>query len=277
MKKIILTAFLILCTAGAVQAVKPLETKGFDMYNNSFKVDLVSIGYLSPQIAWEHYTNTRFSYGISAQTHFINRSTFVRSLNEGDPVPATVKLDGITYDLDWSKHPSKWYADVNMEDGTHEVKWDRKYVGVMVCPEGRLYFGRKPHRGFYLVGRGDIGIFTETFVVSRSKLSYAQEDAIIQQRKDQAQAEGKDPNSVSKTIENRWQKAGTETGETFCALGVGGGLGFQGWFKKNSHWGFDINCFAKSDWKFSEDDNVWEWFWGVGLPVDFNTSIIYRF
>ena len=61
------------------------------------------------------------------------------------------------------------------------------------------------------------------------------------------------------------------------SYGVGGGLGFQGWFKKNAHWGFDLNTFVKNDWKFSKDDNQWEWFWGAGLPLDINASIIYRF
>jgi len=277
MKKSIVTVILALCAAGSAWAIKPIETEGFDLYKNSFKVDLISLGYFSPQIVWEHYTDTRFSYGVSMQAHFVNRSTFVRALNDGDPVPSTVELDGKTYDLDWSNHPSKWYADVNMEDGKHEVKWDRKYVGVMVCPEGRIYMGRKPARGFYAVLRADVGLFTETFEVSRSRLSYAEEDAIIQERKDQATANGEDPSKVSQTIDDRWHRAGTERGETFCALGVGGGLGFQGWFKKNAHWGFDLNCFLKSDWKFSEDDNQWEWFWGVGLPADLNASIIYRF
>lgn len=278
MKKIFLLIVTALCMSQSMMAIKPLLTEGYDKFNNSFKLDLVSVGYLSPQITWEHYTDTRFSYGVSAQVHFLNRSTFVRSLNEGDPVPTTVKLDGKTYDLDWSKHPSHWYADVDMgEDGIHEVKWDRKYAGVMLCPEGCLYFGRKPARGFYAVARIDLGLFQEQFVVSRSRLSYAQEDAIIQQRKTEAQNKGEDPNSVSKTIEDRWQKAGIEKGETFIAMGCGAGLGFQGWFKRNSHLGFDINCFVKSDWKFSEDDNVWEWFWGAGLPADWNMSLIYRF
>ena len=277
MKKTILTVLFMACAACTLQAIKPIETAGFDKFNNSFKLDLVSVVYLSPQLAWEHYTDTRFSYGVSVQAHFVNRSTFVRALNEDDEVPTTVKLDGKTYDLDWSDHPSKWYADVNMEDGKHEVKWDRKYVGMMVCPEGRFYFGRKPARGFYAVARVDVGLFRETFVVSRSRLSYAEEDAIIQKRKDEAAAAGQDPNSVSKTIEDRWKKAGTENGETFMALGGGAGLGFQCWFRQNSHWGVDMNTFIKRDFKFSEDDNQWEWLWGAGLLADLNLSIIYRF
>ena len=78
-------------------------------------------------------------------------------------------------------------------------------------------------------------------------------------------------------LDDKWRKAGVREGEMFMAIGCGFGLGYQGWFGKNSHWGFDVNVFGKSDWKFSEDDNVWEWFWGVGLPADINTSIIYRF
>lgn len=258
-------------------AAKKLLTEGYDKYNNSFKLDLVSVGYMSPQIVWEHYTNTRFSYGVSMQTHFVNRSTFVRSLSGSESLPTSVKLDGKNYTLDWSGHSAKWYADAIMEDGKHEVKWDRKYVGAMICPEGRMYFGRKPDRGFYGVLRADMGVFREAFVVSRSRLSNAQEDAIIQERKDQATANGEDPSKVSTTIEDRWKRAGTEWGETFIALGAGAGLGFQCWFKQNSHWGLDMNAFFKRDFKFSKDENQWEWLWGVGLLADANLSIIYRF
>lgn len=224
MKKVTIALIIMLCTGFKAQAIKPLLKEGFDKYDNSVKVDLISVGYMSPQIVWEHYTNTRLSYGVSAQAHFMNRSSFVRSLDDDDEVPTTVKLDGKTYNLDWSDHPAHWYADVNMEDGEHEVKWDRKYVGLMVCPEARLYFGQKPQRGFYGVVRADLGVFRETFVVSRTRLSYADEDAIIQQRKDKAQANGDDPNKVSKAIDDRWQKAGTEKGELFCSLGYGLGL-----------------------------------------------------
>jgi len=277
MKKTILTVILMLCAAGAVQAIKPLQTEGFDMYKNSFKVDLVSLGYMSPQIVWEHYTNTRFSYGVSMQTHFMNRSSFVRSLSGNETLPTTVKLDGKTYPLSWDGHPAKWYADATMEDGKHEVKWDRKYVGVMVCPGGRIYLGRKPARGFYLVGRADMGVFMETFIVSKTRLTLEEEHQIYMDKRAEAEARGEDPNKVVNTIEDRWERAGLEKGEVFPALGVGGGLGFQGWFKKNSHWGYDLNCFAKSDWKFSKDDNTWEWFLGAGSPIDCNAAIIYRF
>lgn len=270
MKKTILTLILMLGVAGAAQAIKPLLTEGFDKYNNSFKVDLVSIAYMSPQIVWEHHTDTRFSYGVSAQAHFVNRSSFVRSLSGDEELPTQVNLDGTTYNLIWDGHPAKWYADVKMDGETYEVKWDRKYVGVMFCPEGRYYFGRKPARGFYATARMDMGVFQERFDVSVETLSKEYRTGLTEEQK-------KTDEKYLEFLDDSWHKAGVEKGETFCALGCGFGLGFQGWFGKNSHWGFDLNCFAKSDWKFSEDDNVWEWFWGVGLPADLNASIIYRF
>lgn len=260
---------LMLCAASAVQAIKPLLTEGFDKYNNSFKVDLVSVGYLSPQIVWEHYTNTRFSYGVSAQAHFMNRSNAVRSF-DNEERPTQVKLDGSMYNLNWQGHSFGWYADISKEGGTYEVKWDRKYVGVMVCPEGRLYFGRKPDRGFYGVLRADVGLFREQFLVSVSTLSKEYINNLTEEQK-------QTDDEYKKHQEEPWHVGNVEQGETFFAAGVGGGLGFQGWFKQNSHWGFDINCFLKSDWKFSEDENTWEWFWGAGFLADLNMSIIYRF
>ena len=270
MKKTILTLILMLGVSGAVQAIKPLLTEGFDKYNNSFKVDLVSVGYLSPQIVWEHYTNTRFSYGVSMQAHFMNRSNAVRANNEQGTLPTQVTLDGRVYPLSWSGHPLNWYADVTMDDGTHEVKWDRKYVGVMVCPEGRFYFGRKPDRGFYFVARADMGLFREQFIVSNTTLNKEYINGLTEEQKQTDE-------TYQKYLEDVWHKANIEQGETFFAAGCGAGLGFQGWFKKNSHWGFDLNGFLKSDWKFSKDENTWEWVWGAGSPMDFNASIIYRF
>ena len=270
MKKTIYFLAALLCISQSMMAIKPLQTEGFDKYNNSFKVDLVSVGYLSPQIVWEHYTNTRFSYGVSMQAHFMNRSNAVRANNEQGTLPTQVTLDGRVYPLSWSGHPMNWYADVTMDDGTHEVKWDRKYVGVMVCPEGRFYFGRKPDRGFYFVARADMGLFREQFIVSNTTLNKEYINGLTEEQKQTDE-------TYQKYLEDVWHKANIEQGETFFAAGVGGGLGFQGWFKKNSHWGFDINCFAKSDWKFSEDENTWEWFWGAGFLADLNMSIIYRF
>lgn len=277
MKKSLAVIFVLSCLGPAALAVKPLETKGFDIYRNNIKLDIVSLGYVSPQFEWEHFTGTRFSYGLYVQAHFMNRSTFVRSYNN-EQFPSTVRLDGNSYDLDWSSHPSHLYADVKMDGKTHEVKWDRKYVGLMFCPQGRYYFGRKPDRGGYGAARMDMGVFRETFVVSVTRLSLEEEDELYKQRKEQAKAEGKNPDSVAKTVEDRWRKAGTEKGEIDLGLGMGFGLGFKGWFRKNSRWGFDANCFVKSDWKLGDDqDNFWEWFWGVGLPVDANLSIVYRF
>lgn len=276
MKKTILTVIFMLCAASAVQAVQPIQTEGFDKYNNSFKFDVASLCYMSPQFKWERLTSGRFSYGVGVQAHFMNRSNAVRA-NDHDNLPTQVELYGKMYDLDWSNHPAEWYADAAMEDGTHEVKWDRKYVGMMVSPEGRLYFGRKPDRGFYGAARIDMGLFRETFVVSATRLSLAEENAIRQQRKDEAEAEGKDPSTVSNTIEDRWKRAGKEKGEIDGALGCGFGLGCQYWFGKNSKWGIDTNCFLKTDWKIGKDDNLWEWLWGVGLPIDFNLALMYRF
>ena len=270
MKKVTIALAILLCAGFKAQAIKPLLTDGFDKYNNSFKVDLVSVGYMSPQIIWEHYTNTRFSYGVSAQFHFMNRATFVRSLSGNETLPATVILEGKTYDLIWDGHPAKWYADVKMADGTHEVKWDRKYVGVMICPEGRFYFGRKPARGFYFVARADMGLFREQFIVSNTTLDKEYIKGLTEEQK-------KTDEKYLKYQEDMWHKANIEQGETFLAAGVGGAFGYQGWFKKNSHWGYDLNFFFKTDWKFSADDNVVEWSLGAGSPFDANASIIYRF
>ena len=260
----------LLCMSQSIMAIKPLLTEGYDKYNNSIKLDLVSVGYLSPQIVWEHYTDTRFTYGVSMQAHFMNRSTFVRDLKDGDPVPTTVKLDGTMYNLSWQGHPLHWYADITKDGETYEVKWDRKYVGVMVCPEGRFYFGRKPHRGFYIVARADVGLFREQFLVSVSTLSKEYINNLSEQQKETDE-------TYKKHQKEPWHLGNVEQGETFMAAGCGAGLGFQGWFKKNSHWGFDLNGFFKSDWKFSKDENTWEWVWGAGSPMDFNASIIYRF
>lgn len=259
----------LLCMSQSIMAIKPLLTEGYDKYNNSIKLDLVSVGYLSPQIVWEHYTDTRFTYGVSMQAHFMNRSNAVKSSSDEER-PTQVKLDGTMYNLSWQGHPLNWYADITKDGGTYEVKWDRKYVGVMVCPEGRFYFGRKPHRGFYIVARTDVGLFREQFLVSVSTLSKEYINNLSEQQKETDEA-------YKKHQKEPWHHGNTEQGETFMAAGVGAGLGFQGWFKKNSHWGFDLNGFAKSDWKFSKDDNTWEWFWGAGSPIDLNASIIYRF
>ena len=150
---VIVAAFSI-CLS--IKAIKPIQTEGFDLYGNSIKIDLVSLGFVAPQLQWEHYTDTRFSYGVYAQAHFVNRSTL--------------------RDLD--KSPGKKVAD----DGeTYDTKWDRRYKGVMICPEGRFYVGNKPARGFYLAARADAGVFRESFDVTRlhlieGKSGYTEDD-----------------------------------------------------------------------------------------------------
>ena len=269
MKKTILTVLFMACAACTLQAIKPIETEGFDKFNNAFKLDLVS-SFFAPQIEWEHYTDTRFSYGVSFQVHFRNRASAKTSFND-DLRPTRVNVDGTTYDIvGWHNVDLLEYAIIKKNDNSYDVKWDRKYVGVMVCPEGRFYFGRKPDRGFYFAGRVDMGVFSEMFDIFRRTENNEYLNSLTVEQKET------DPR-YQYYIENTWNKVGVEKGETFMALGVGGGLGFQGWFKKNSHWGFDLNCLAKSDWKFSNDENTWEWFWGVGSPIDANLSIIYRF
>lgn len=273
MKKVTIALIIMLCAGFNAQAIKPLLTDGFDKYNNSFKIDLVSLGYMSPQIVWEHYTNTRFSYGVSAQAHFLNRSSIVRQNEE--PYPATVELDGQTYNLIWNngRHPMHLYADIAKDGGTHEVKWDRKYVGFMVCPEGRYYFGRKPDRGLYAALRFDIGYFQEQFDVSVSTESVEYLEGLSGMSEEQKAEDAR----YKKYRDKPWHRGNVEDGESFLALGGGIGLGYQCWFKQNSHWGMDFNVFGKLDNKFSEDDNNWEWTLGAGSFVDFNLALIYRF
>ena len=261
---------LMLCAASAVQAIKPLLTEGFDKYNNSFKVDLVSVGLVAPQITWEHYTNSRFSYGVGFQAHFRNRSNAIRTF-EVEERPTQVMLDGTNYDIiKWESLLLDLYAIISKDDGTYEVKWDRKYVGAMVSPEGRFYFGRKPDRGFYGMAKIDVGLFHEQFNVSVKTESREYRNSLTPEEKETDAR-------YQKYMENEWHLANVEDGETFFALGCGAGMGYQCWFKQNSHWGIDINCLGKCDWKFSEDENTWEWFWGIAFPVDFNLALKYRF
>lgn len=230
MRKAIIAVVSMLFAANTVQAVKPIETEGYDRFGNSFKLDVVSLLYVAPQVMWEHFTDTRFSYGIYAQAHFMNRSTF----------------------RDMEKSPGK----TTFENGEkYDTKWDRRYAGVMVCPEGRYYVGSKPARGFYLAARADMGLFRESFDVKRRH--------------------------VVEGVENKEEDyifLYNEKGDLDFGLGCGFGIGCQYYFGQNSRWGMDVNCFLKSDWKLGDDDeNVWEWFWGPGLLADLNISILYRF
>ena len=231
MKRFFPVVFICFLAGSAVQAIKPIETEGFDKFRNSFKVDLVSLAFVAPQIEWEHFTDTRFSYGVYAQAHFINRSSF----------------------RDTEKSPGKKVED----DGEkYDTKWDRRYCGVMICPEGRFYVGSKPSRGFYLATRADMGVFRESFDVKRLHL-----------------VDGTD-----NYTEDDWDKLGNEKGLLVWGLGCGFGMGCQCYFGKNSHWGVDINAYIKSDWKLGDDgENVWEWLNGPGLIGDLNLAILYRF
>jgi len=231
MKKSVIAVVFTLCLSGSVMAVKPIETDGFELYRNSFKIDLASLVFISPQIEWEHFTDTRFSYGMYAQAHFMNRSSF----------------------RDQERSPGKQVAG----DGEkYDIKWDRRYKGVMICPEGRFYVGRKPARGFYLAARTDMGVFREVFDIKKLHL-----------------IEGVDNYS-----EGDWERLGHENGVMVYGLGCGFGMGCQYYFGRNSHWGIDTNTFIKSDWKLGDDgENVWEWLNGAGLMFDLNISILYRF
>lgn len=267
MKKTFAAVAVALTLSQSLMALKPVETEGFDLYRNSFKVDLVSIGYVAPQIEWEHYTDSRFTFGIYAQAHFVNRSSFVTSHR----TPSTVVLDGTTYNVSWKDHPLEWYGDIKKNDETYRVKWDRKYVGVMICPETRFYTGRKPARGFYVAARIDMGVFREMFDVSVETLSQEYRKSLTDEQK-------KTDEKYQDFIKNSWHKGGTEKGELDFGLGLGGGLGYQWWFGKNSHWGLDANLFVKSDWKIGQNqtDN-WEFTLGPGSPFDFNVAFAYRF
>ena len=92
MKRIVIVLVFTFCCVSTLRAVKPLETEGLVKYKNSFKIDLVSLGYVAPEIEWEHYTSTRFSYGGFLQAHFINRSSF----RDPERSPGKITIDGET-------------------------------------------------------------------------------------------------------------------------------------------------------------------------------------
>jgi len=248
MKRLLYASLLMLGMTYQAQAGNPIETAGFDKYRNSFDIDLVSVGFQAPQIHWEHYTDSRFKYGVYLQTHITNRASAARQFESGTR-PQTVIMDGKTYDLDWSANAGGLHADITVDGQKYKVRWDRKYVGVMISPEGRYYVGKKPDRGFYGAARLNMGAFREQFDIEKTP----------------------------KGAEENWKKFDTENGESFLAVGGGVGIGCQYWFGKNSHWGLDTNCYVLKNWKFSKDTNNWEWLWGAGTPVDLNISLSYRF
>ena len=47
MKKTLFSIAALLCMSQSMMAIKPLLTEGYDKYNNSLKVDLVSVAYMS--------------------------------------------------------------------------------------------------------------------------------------------------------------------------------------------------------------------------------------
>jgi len=226
----------------SMMAIKPLLTEGYDTYNNSLKVDLVSVGYLSPQMSWEHFTRTRFSYGVEIQGHWVNRSTL----------------------RDMERSPGKSALNDSVKQ---DIKWDRRYAGVMICPEGRYYMGNKPNRGFYGGARLDVGVFRESFDIRKQLITthtYAVDKS----------GDGK-PVYVESSD---WELMDNEKGEVDLGVGVGLGIGYQTYFGRNSRWGIDVNCYVKKDWKLGQDtENMWEWFWGPGLPADLDISLTYRF
>ncbi len=276
MKKTVLTIVLAALAAGAVQAIKPVKSDGYDKFANSFKVDVSSLAILCPEIEWEHYTGTRFTYGVYARAYLINRSDFSTQFPSQAEGPKDVVLFGDHYAVDWSHSPGRMYGEVQMDGETHEVRWDRRYTGVVIGPEGRFYMGKKPDRGFYLVAKANFGIFRESFDVFSSKVS-------LEERKRRRDAYNAAV-AAGQTYEfpkdhNEWEKAGNEKSNWEYAVSGGVGLGFQGWFKKNSHWGIDSHLVVKGTYGTpdKEDHSLWEWFLGPALPVDYNLSLMYRF
>ena len=170
-------------------------------------------------------------------------------------------------------------TDLNGE--THEVRWDRRYTGVMVGPQGRFYLGSKPDRGIYALSKIGFGLFRESFDISCGEYSLEeqrrQSDAIKQARQ-AAEAAGQSY-SQPEWIWSEWKDAGNEKSDFKYAVGAGLGLGVQWWFGKNSQWGFDINSIYKYVYSSVDNENhsMWEWFLGPGLPIDLNASLVYRF
>ncbi len=249
MKKFLTFSVLALGLTCQMQAGNPINTEGFDKFRNGLDIDLVSVGTLAPEIHWQRYTDSRFKYGVYVQTHFRNRSTMARQFESGTR-PNTVSYGGKVYDLDWSAYSSSLYADMTVGSQTYKVKWNRKYVGMMVSPEGRCYIGQKPDRGLYGAARANLGVFREKFDIERTLKGAAKED---------------------------WKTFATENGESFFAAGGGVGIGCQYWFGKNSRLGLDTNCYLQKTWKFSKDQNTWEWLRGAGTLIDLNISLAYRF
>ena len=266
----------MLCAVFEAHAIKPVKSDGYDKFANSFKVDVSSLAILCPEIEWEHYTGTRFTYGVYARAYLINRSSFSTQFPSQAEGPKDVVLFGDHYAVDWSHSPGRMYGEVQMDGETHEVRWDRRYTGIVIGPQGRFYMGRKPDRGFYLVAKANVGIFRESFDVFSSKVSL-EERQRRRDARDAAAAAGKSYEFPKDHDE--WKKAGNEKSNWEYSVCGGVGIGFQGWFKKNSHWGIDSHLIVKGTYGTpdKEDHSLWEWFLGPALPVDYNLSLMYRF
>jgi hypothetical protein len=281
MKKTVLTIVLAALAAGAVQAIKPVRTEGFDKYRNSIKLDLASSAILCPQVEWEYMTDSRFKFGAFVHTYLINRSHFSTQFESQETAPKTVVVYGDKYDVNWANSPGRMYGEIQMNGETHEVRWDRRYTGVMVGPQGRFYLGSKPDRGIYALSKIGFGLFRESFDISCGEYSLEeqrrQSDAIKQARQ-AAEAAGQSY-SQPEWIWSEWKDAGNEKSDFKYAVGAGLGLGVQWWFGKNSQWGFDINSIYKYVYSSVDNENhsMWEWFLGPGLPIDLNASLVYRF
>lgn len=276
MKKTLLLMAVMLVLSQSMMAVKPIVTEGYDLYKNNFKLDVTSIFVLSPHIEWEHYTGTRFSYGAYAQAYVTNRSSFSTQFESREVAPTDVVLHGRHYDVDWSNSPGRMYGEIQMDGETHEVRWDRRYTGVFFGPEGRMYVGRKPNRGFYFMAKAGFGIFRESFDLFYTKVSMEEKS-----RRRDAYNEAK---AAGQTYEypsdhNEWALGGNQKSDFKYAVSGAFGMGCQGWFEQNSHWGFDVHAVVKGTYGTvdREDHSLWEWFIGPAFPYDMNISLLYRF
>lgn len=281
MKKGAIALTIMLFTVGAANALKPVRTEGFDKYRNSLQVDLWSTCFLAPQVEWVNLSDSRLKIGAFAKAYVTNRSSFSTQWESKELAPQTVVLNGKKYDVNWANSPARMYGEVQKDGETYEVRWDRRYTGVLLGPQARFYMGKNPDRGFYFVSKLGFGLFRESFDLFMGKYSLEeqkrQKNAIAAARQ-AAQAAGQ----VYEEPEWKWggwDKAGNQKSDFKFALGAGVGFGVQGWFAPNSHWGYDLNGILK--YVYSDVDDAkhskWEWFLGPGLIADANASIVFRF
>lgn len=281
MKKVTIALIITLFAAGSAKALKPIQTEGFDKYRNSIKLDLASTSLLSPQVEWEYMSDSRLKIGTFGKAYITNRSTFSTQFESKEVAPKTVVLNGSKYDVNWNNSPGRMYGEVQKDGETYEVRWDRRYTGVMLGPQARFYMGKKPDRGFYFISKIGLGLFQESFDVFMGKYSLDEQQrqkTRINNERQAAQAAGQSY-SEPEWEWGGWKKAGNEKSDFKWAVGAGAGLGVQGWFDRNSHWGYDIHCLAKYVYSKvdEEEHSQWEWFLGPGFILDYNASIVFRF